>query len=60
MNLAFNKKLVRCVKNDFAGINNINLSLKDTVSIIKNFAEFSKLIILLEQRRHGEGPQNEQ
>ena len=56
MNLAFNKKLVHCVKNDFAD-NNINLTIRDTANIINNFSEFSKLIILLDERRK-EGTKN--
>ena len=56
MNLAFNKKLVHCVKNDFAD-NNINLTIRDTANIINNFSEFSKLIILLDKRKK-EGAKN--
>lgn len=56
MNLAFDKKLVCCVKNDFAD-NNINLTIKDSANIINNFSEFSKLIILLDKRRK-EGAKN--
>lgn len=56
MNLAFDKKLVCCVKNNFAD-NNIDLTIRDTANIIKNFSEFSKLIILLDKRRK-EGAKN--
>lgn len=45
------KKIIKCVKDDFIVINNINLELQETISIIRNFGEFSKLLVLLSQRR---------
>ena len=45
------KKIIKYVHDDFIVINNTNLELQETISVIRNFGEFSKLILLLNQRQ---------
>ena len=45
------KKLIKDINKDFFTINEINLTLQDTIEIIKNFGDFSRLLVQRSQRR---------
>ncbi|MBO5737836.1 hypothetical protein J6R97_00690 [bacterium] len=46
-----NKKIIKCIKDDFIVINDIDLDLQEIINIIRNFGDFSKLLVQLSQRR---------
>lgn len=46
-----NKKIIQCIKDDFIIINDIDLDLQEIINIIRNFGDFSRLLVQLSQRR---------